>query len=196
MLLLSAVLELDPASPKVNDEREASDASNTNRHARDALLIAGVLAWMLWVLMQGFFINHADYNFAFDLLGELRRESLLALAFAMATLLKYGLPLAFAMLFYRLRRGRTAFLIVFPGLLFLMQLKLFFLLIQALLIPLRTDEKLHELALAEIVFFLGILIITIIVWLPLGGLDRIGPRQDREIQKDGHEPECKRIAIA
>ncbi|MCU0558952.1 MAG: alkaline phosphatase family protein [Desulfobacterales bacterium] len=196
VLLLSAVLELDPAAPKVSDGRETSDASNPNRHARDALLIAGVLAWMLWVLMRGFFINHVDYHFAFDLLGGIRRESSLALAIAMATLLKYGLPLAFALLFFRLRRGRDAFRVVFPGLLFLLQLKLFFLLIQALLIPLRTDEKLHELALAEIVFFLGILIIALIVWLLLGGLDRGGPRHDPDTLEDGHQPVGKRMATA
>jgi hypothetical protein len=195
VLLMSAVLELDPASPEENDGGGASDSRPMDRHARDALLIAGVVAWMVWVLMRGFVINHVDYSFAFDLLGEFRQESLLALAFAVATLLKYGLPLAFALLFYRLRRGRNAAMTVFSGLLFLLQLKLFYLLIQTLLIPLRTDEKLHELALAEMVFFLGILVILAFVWLLMCLADRIAPLQDPDLPRDGQEPARKPLAI-
>jgi hypothetical protein len=176
VLLLSAILELDPAALTAGDRTGSGDCSNEDRKAgvgvratRDALLLTAVVVWMLWVLLRGFFINHVGYHFAFDLLGEFTQESHLALAFGLATLLKYGLPLFFALLVYHLRRRGAAGMHAFSGLLFLLQLKLLLLLIQALLVPLRTAEKLNELALADLAFILGILLVvvlaTLLLWL-------------------------------
>ena len=174
VLLLSAVLELDPSAPTAGDRSGGAEWSSADWSAgagvqatRDALLLAGVVTWMSWVLLRGFFINHVDHHFAFDLLGEFTEESHLALAFGLATLLKYGLPLFFALLIYYLRRRGESAMAAFSGLFFFLQLKLHFLVIQSLLVPLRTTEKLHELALADLVCILGILSIVAFAYLLL-----------------------------
>jgi hypothetical protein len=163
ILLLAAVEELDPAVPGAGPgmETRPGDECAGGRSERDALLLAGVVLWMLWALLRGFFINRVDYRFAFDLFGEFGRESTLALAVGAATLLKYGLPLVFALFVYALHRGREAALQTFSGLIFLLQLKLMALLAQALLLPLATAEKLYELAVADTAFVLGVLVIVV-----------------------------------
>jgi hypothetical protein len=130
------------------------------------------MAWMLWVQVRGFFITHVDYHFAFDLFGDFTREGPQALAFAAATVLKYGLPLVFAILAYRCRKGPEATARVLAGVLFLLQLKLITLLLQALLVPLATAEKLGELAVADLAFVLGILLTVVLAGLALWLLER------------------------
>jgi hypothetical protein len=128
----------------------------------EGMALIGIL-----VLPSGFFINRIEYRFAFDLVGEFGRESTLALAVGAATLLKYGLPLFFALFVYTLQRGRQAALQTFSGLIFLLQLKLIALLAQALLLPLATAEKLYELAVADTAFVFSVLLIVVLTYSTL-----------------------------
>ena len=178
VLLLAAVLELDPDVPAAAPSGRESGVFD-GAVARDALLLTGVMTWMLWVQVRGFFITHVDYHFAFDLFGDFAREGPQALAFAAATVLKYGLPLVFAILAYRCRKGAGATARALAGVLFLLQLKLITLLLQALLVPLATAEKLGELAVADLAFVLGILLTVALtclaLWLVERGAAAFGP---------------------
>ena len=169
VLLMAAVGEIDSDVPAagIDQEMRPVEPCAAGRSDRDALLLTGVVLWMLWALLRGFFINRIEYRFAFDLVGEFGRESTLALAVGAATLLKYGLPLFFALLVYTLQRGRQAALQTFSGLIFLLQLKLIALLAQALLLPLATAEKLYELAVADTAFVLGVLLIVVLTYSAL-----------------------------
>lgn len=206
VLLLVAVLELDPAVPaartkKANAGGKATGADSNGASARDALLLAATTLWMPWVLLRGFFISHVKYQFAFDLFGEFAKESRLALVFGLATLLKYGLPLFFALLVYCCRKGRTAAMPALAGLLVLLQLKLLALLLQALLIPLRTTEKLQELALADLTIVLAITLFValtcLVLWLwgkleAAAAITRAGDHKLRPV----HEGEIRPLAPA
>jgi hypothetical protein len=171
VLLLSALLELDPEAPTGAGGGHGEEPPE-GTEARDALVLTLAMIWMLWVQVRGFFITHIDYHFAFDLLGDFAREGPQALAFAAATLIKYGLPLLFAVLAYRCRRGGKATGRALAGVLFLLQLKLIVLALQALLVPLRTAEKLGELALADTAFVLAVLLTVVSAALGLWLVER------------------------
>lgn len=115
-----------------------------------------------WFMLEGFFIGQVDFNFAFSFLKHLERERDVAALASVMTFFKHALPL-WSMPFLLVglvpseraqRWTRWAFLAL--------HLKLIALLMQIVIGPLGSAQKLYELALSEFLFVvsLGIIMLT------------------------------------
>jgi len=135
------------------------DASE-DAHERAGILLFGVLLMAFWILFQGFFVQDINFTFGLKHLDPKASEGRLFLLLYPLTLLKYGLPLLLILFsFIALRGLRDSQRVIIAALIFC-NLKLATLLVQIFVGPLRSRQKLYELAVSDFVFVSQILVIV------------------------------------
>lgn len=145
-------------SEVAQSDAEPLGAATSLRHG---LVLWAGLVGMAWYTTWGFFIPKLDFHFAFQYFGDLQREQMTFLAIALVTLIKYGLPICSVALAYRLLAGARAWRRTRGWVLFFAFVHLFTLFLQVQFAALGSTEKLYELAISEIIFILGLLVMTL-----------------------------------
>jgi hypothetical protein len=126
--------------------------TNEGAEERRALLFFATLMMGFWILFQGFFIPAIDFAFGYKYISETASEGrIVALLFPLV-LLKYGLPIGLIVLIYVAHVGVLSSRQVVIATLLFCNCKLATLLVQILVGPLRSHQKLYELAMSDFVF--------------------------------------------
>jgi len=132
---------------------------------RSGLLLTAALLMAFWTLFQGFFVQEIDFTFGMKYMGEMASEGQLFLFLYPLTLLKYGLPLALAVfIFVAIRGARNSSQAVVAALIFC-NFKLATLLVETLVGPLRSHQKIYELAMSDFVFVSQVELILVLSYL-------------------------------
>ncbi len=143
-VFLASGLAVTTASPRLRDDIVAEECFG--------LLLVATLFMAFWILFQGFLIQNVDFAFAMKYFGESASEKRLFVFLYPLTLLKYGLPLALIVLVYfALAPPQNASRVVVASLIFC-NFKLATLLVQILVGPLHSHQKLYELAMSDFAF--------------------------------------------
>lgn len=148
----------EKAAPPLRRRDDLTDEGN-------GLILFMALVLALWVLLQGFFVQQIDFSFGMKFLSVATPENREFAVLYPFTLLKYGLPLALIVfVFIALRGVLSARRAVCAALLFC-NFKLATLVLQSLVGPLHSHQKLYEFAMSDFVFVSQIMVILAISYL-------------------------------
>jgi hypothetical protein len=120
-----------------------------------------------WILFQGFFIQAIDFAFGYKYISETASEGRLVAFLFPLTFLKYGLPVAFVVVVYVALRGVLASQQAVIAALLFCNFKLATLLVQVLVGPLRSHQKLYEWAMSDFVFVSQLELVVVLTYLSL-----------------------------
>jgi len=137
---------------------------------RTGLVLFATLLMTFWIALGGFFLNQADFSFAFKYFGELQPESLAFVLMYLATLLKYGLPLSFLLLVYFSLSAPAAQRRVIVATLLFCHFKILTLFVQILTGRIRGEQKLFELAISDLLFVFSLPLIVVVTYYVATGL--------------------------
>jgi hypothetical protein len=125
----------------------------------DGLTLFMALVLALWMLLQGFFVQQIDFSFGMKFLSVATPENREFAILYPVTLLKYGLPLALIVFIFVALRGVLSSQRAVGAALLFCNFKLATLVLQSLVGPLHSHQKLYEFAMSDFVFISQITII-------------------------------------